>query len=212
MLKVMTRNLFIGADLTSAYEALTTDGELANLPAVVREIFNAEEPAGLVQRSNFPARASAFADEIDANRPDLIGIQEAPIWRTRDPSEPDAPTQAFDHLAMLEAEIAKRGLRYRRILVVDNGDVEMPSAAGGTVGLKNRGAILVREDWGPASNPQTKTFDSVLPIATPLGDFVLTARLGVGRCLDQRTVSSLHHDASGGPQHAGRVWDPSTSS
>jgi len=108
MLKVMTRNLFIGADLTSAYEALTTDGELANLPAVVREIFNAEEPAGLVQRSNFPARASAFADEIDANRPDLIGIQEAPIWRTRDPSEPDAPTQAFDHLAMLEAEIAAR--------------------------------------------------------------------------------------------------------
>ena len=47
-----------------------------------------------------------------------------------------------------------RGLGYRRVATVEIGDVELPSAAGITVGLTNRHAILARGGRGPA-NVQT---------------------------------------------------------
>jgi endonuclease/exonuclease/phosphatase family metal-dependent hydrolase len=70
IVKVMTRNLFLGA----------------------------------VQRTDFATRAAGLADEVEATRPDLIGLQEAAQWRTDD-------TVAADHLDLLEAELAGRGRR-----------------------------------------------------------------------------------------------------
>jgi hypothetical protein len=104
----MTRNLFLGADLSPAYRALAAADGLARLPAAVSAIFNPGEPPGLVQRSDFATRAVALADEIAAAEPDVIGLQEAAVWSAGE-------EVAADHLALLEAELERRGLRYRRV-------------------------------------------------------------------------------------------------
>ena len=165
MLRVLTRNLFLGADLTPAYEALAAPDGLATLPAVVAGIFNPGEPPGVVQRTDFATRAAGLADEIEATEPDLIGLQEAAQWRTDD-------TVAADHLDLLEAELARRGLPYRRVAAAVNGDVALPSAAGFNVGLSDREAILAREDVSTA-NVQIAPFVNTLPIETPHGTFAL---------------------------------------
>jgi len=165
MLRVLTRNLFLGADLTPAYEALAAPDGLATLPAVVAGIFNPGEPPGVVQRTDFASRAAGLADEIEATEPDLIGLQEAAQWRTDD-------TVAADHLDLLEAELARRGLPYRRVAAAVNGDVALPSAAGFNVGLSDREAILAREDVITA-NVQIAPFVNTLPIETPHGTFAL---------------------------------------
>ena len=43
---------------------------------------------GTAQYTDFPARAEALADEIKANRPDLIGLQEVTAWETSGPGVP----------------------------------------------------------------------------------------------------------------------------
>ena len=149
----MTRNLFLGADLTPAYEALAGDGGLARLPGVVAATFNPGPPLGAVQRTDFSTRARALADEIEATDPDLIALQEAARWRTRGPTG----SVAYDHLELLEAELARRGLAYRRVVAAESGDVELPSAAGIMVGLTNRDAILARDDVA-LSNGRTGAF------------------------------------------------------
>ena len=53
----MTRNLFLGADLRPVYAALADPARLADVPEAVAGIFNPGAPPGMVQRTDFPARA-----------------------------------------------------------------------------------------------------------------------------------------------------------
>jgi endonuclease/exonuclease/phosphatase family metal-dependent hydrolase len=160
----MTRNLFLGADLTPAYDALA--GDAAAVPNAVASIFNPGDPPGAVQRTDFPTRAASLAEEIAAVQPDLVGLQEAAAWRTRGPG---AGVTVDDHLEALETELVARGARYRRVVTADVGDVELPSAAGINVGLTNRLAILAREDGLRLGEPESGSFATTLPIETPLG-------------------------------------------
>ena len=161
----MTRNMFLGADLTPAYEAL--EGDPAAVPAAVASIFNPGDPPGAVQRTDFATRAAGLAQEIAAVGPDLVALQEAAAWRTR---AGDGSVAVEDHLDALEAELAARGARYRRVVTTEVGDVELPSAAGIDVGLTNRLAILVHDDDGlRLRDPRSGSFAGTLPIQTPLG-------------------------------------------
>ena len=170
VVRVMTRNLFLGADLTPAYRALIAPDGPAALPAAVAAIFNPGVPPGVVQRTDFATRAVALAEEVESAAPDLIGLQEAALWRA------DGAVVS-DHLELLEAELARRGLRYRRVAAKVNGDVALPSAAGITVGLTDRQAILAREETGGdelvVSNLQTGDFANTLPLRTAHGTFAL---------------------------------------
>jgi endonuclease/exonuclease/phosphatase family metal-dependent hydrolase len=161
----MTRNLFLGADLSPAYRALSATDGLAGLPAAVAAIFNPGEPPGLVQRTDFAARAVALAGEIAAAEPDVIGLQEAAEWRADE-------AVAADYLALLEAELERRGLRYRRVAVKENGSVALPSAAGILVGLADREALLAREELD-VSNVQTGSFANALEMTSAHGSFSL---------------------------------------
>ena len=161
----MTRNLFLGADLSPAYRALAGSEGLAALPAVVAAIFNPSSPLGLVQRTDFATRAVALAGEIAAAEPDVIGLQEAAVWS----ADGDV---AADHLALLEGELERRGLRYRRVAVKENGSVALPSAAGILVGLTDREALLAREELD-VSNVHTGSFANALTMETAHGMFSL---------------------------------------
>src|SRR3954453_7353868 len=70
-LKVMTRNVYLGADLIP----------LATAPDLATFEQNAAERFKTVARNDFPARPKAVAKEIAKNKPDIIGVQEATVWR-----------------------------------------------------------------------------------------------------------------------------------
>ena len=67
---VMTQNLYLGSSLQPALEA--TSG--AAFVGAVAQIY------GTMLFTNFPARAQAIAAQIDADRPDVIGLQEVSKW------------------------------------------------------------------------------------------------------------------------------------
>ena len=87
---VMTRNLYLGADLAPAIGAET-------LPQLV-------EANGIIFRqvlgNDFPTRAKGLADEILATKPDLVGLQEVALWQTS-PLTPAGTTIRLDYLELL---------------------------------------------------------------------------------------------------------------
>jgi endonuclease/exonuclease/phosphatase family metal-dependent hydrolase len=134
--KVMTRNLYPGADITRVLGA-TTPAELAQ---VVTDVFT------MVQSTDFPARAQVLAREIRDADPMLIGLQEVSLWRTGPLGSPtpQATTVAYDFLQILQTELAALGLQYTVVRVQSGFDAEAPSTLGYAVRLTQRNAILAK--------------------------------------------------------------------
>lgn len=141
--RVMTRNLYLGADISGVLLAKSVQ-EVPQLAGA----FWAE-----VLRSDFPARAKLLADEIVATKPDLIGLQEVELFRRQAPSDHaaapglNATEVVFDFLALLQAELVARGEPY--VVAANNtlSDVELPATLPeGLVDLRmtDRDVILVR--------------------------------------------------------------------
>lgn len=118
---VMTRNLYFGADLAPAIGART----VPELIGAVTHIF------GVVQASNIPARAMAIAAEIAEAQPDLVGLQEAVLWRSQFPADfapaPNATDVEFDYLQLLLDALAARGTPYAVVAVHITNDLEAPA-------------------------------------------------------------------------------------
>ena len=181
--KVMTRNLYLGADIFKVLEAAQNpDPALGGLdvPVAVAELFQT------VQYTNFPERAQAIANEIFFLRPHLIGLQEVSTWYIQSPSDffdpfppyvnPDqqpADVVVYDFLQILLDALAARGLNYQvAVSSVDNADVELPMLTGFTtiegypdpiptfddVRLVDRDVILVRGDVD-TSNPAMASYE-----------------------------------------------------
>lgn len=137
--KVMTQNLYLGADLDPALAAIP-----ALLPVAV-EAFWAS-----VQATDFPSRAKIVATTIQSASPDIVGLQEVSLWRRQDPSDfstvpfPDATEVVYDFLALLQAELTARGLAYDAVAINTNADIELPGASGKDYRLTDRDVILVK--------------------------------------------------------------------
>ena len=160
---VMTRNLFLGADLSPAIGAAT----------IPEAIDGAGEIWNEFQSTNFPERALPLAREIKQAKPDLVGLQEVALWRQQTPSDGGAPpisplpgatpaTEVVqDFLAILLQELNNVGAKYDVVVVQDEFEGELPvdvdgSDATGTgplavfgadfdARLTMRDAILVRK-------------------------------------------------------------------
>lgn len=158
---VMTRNLYLGADLTPAITAPSLPDFLAATSEIWRH----------VQQTNFDERAVALAREIDQTDPDLIGLQEAAIWRTGPIGDPaPAVTVVYDFLAQLQAELDARGAHYDVVISQDEADLEAPVGAPYLIDarLTQRDVILVREGAKLAlSNAQSAHFATNLTIPIP---------------------------------------------
>src|SRR3954467_2657919 len=80
-LKVMTQNLYLGSTLEPALTppppGVPPDTALV---LAVRTIY------ANVVTTNLPARAAAIAKEVEAEGPDLIGLQEVSDWCVRRPA------------------------------------------------------------------------------------------------------------------------------
>lgn len=164
---VMTRNLYLGADLTPVIAATDFSQFLDATTAVW----------SMVQKNNFHARAQAVADEIAARRPALVGLQEAYTWRTQTPADGQATPAtevAFDYVPELIAALRERHLKYRVAASVTLFDFEAPTKLGNDARMTDHGVILAREDVHTA-NPRGNVFTTLLPV-TVLGQAVLVKR------------------------------------
>ncbi len=161
-IKVMSYNLYLGADIFDLVGADSTE-----IPFIAAELY-----AG-VEATDFPARAEAIADIIEAENPHLIGLQEVTWYRIApsDGSEsPNASTTTFDFLRILLDELDERDLDYTVRATTTNADVEVPSTTDGQtftdIRLTDRDVILAREGV-TTTNVVTANFNVSAPI--PIG-------------------------------------------
>ncbi len=176
---VMTRNLYLGADVAPAIGAIAS-GDFNAIVTAVSEVW------GTVQFTDFPARADGIAREIALAQPDLIGLQEAEVWRSQTPSDfvlgnfaPNAEHVEYDFVQILLKALEARGLHYAVVAEEQGLDVEVPgflSAADAEnlvlsdIRLTEHEVILARTDLRTSelklSNPQTGHFENnvVFPV------------------------------------------------
>jgi endonuclease/exonuclease/phosphatase family metal-dependent hydrolase len=168
---VMTRNVYLGADLNPILAAATSPNPFA-VPTA------AGQAVGMVFNNDFPARANAIADEIAATQPDLIGLQEVSQYYTGAFNNPaQATTPLLDYMTILQAALAAHGLNYAVVSTPNvESDQEVPAFLGASpatwrdVRLVTSNAILARTDKPElvVSNPQGAAFDvQDAPLGTP---------------------------------------------
>ena len=140
---VMTRNVYHGvADELAVVSAATSLPDFVTKAAAVYQGYHARK---------FDERAAALAAEIDAARPDLIGLQEAMLIRTQSPADgPATPatTVDLDFVEILLDALAARGLRYEIIVQAAGWDIEVPTALGFDLRHTDREVILGRTGKG----------------------------------------------------------------
>jgi endonuclease/exonuclease/phosphatase family metal-dependent hydrolase len=166
-LTVMTRNLSFGTDL-GPIVAATTEFEFVS--AVAAAFTQA-------QASDFPGRAKAWADEIERARPDLIGLQEAALWRTQAPADfsptPNATRVEADLVGLLLAELRSRGLKYEVVIAQSGYDIEAPGlfpTGFVDVRLTQREVILARKSPGlKLTNAQVGQYAAYVTVPTIIG-------------------------------------------
>lgn len=174
--RVMTRNLYLGADLAPAIGAPNLPSFVAGTGAVLRQ----------VTATNFPIRAKGLAAEILDTGPDLVGLQEVALWRTGPASiapllggPKTATTVRYDFLELLLSELNVGKERYRAVVIQEEFDFEAPADENGVSGdgpapttnaelnarLTMRDVILERVDAGVrTSEPEGGHFQNLLTL------------------------------------------------
>jgi endonuclease/exonuclease/phosphatase family metal-dependent hydrolase len=121
----MTRNMFLGADLTPAINAASIPEAIDGAGTVWNEL----------QTTKFSERVVPLAREIKASKADVVGLQEVALWRKQTPSDGGAPpisplagaTPAtaveIDFLALLKAQL---GSSYKVAVTQQEFDAELP--------------------------------------------------------------------------------------
>jgi endonuclease/exonuclease/phosphatase family metal-dependent hydrolase len=141
--KVMTRNLYLGADLNPAIQASSSNEFIDANGQIVRN----------VDTNNFPTRAKGLAQEILQKKPDLVGLQEVSLWR-HGPLNDSAPftcnggpddnppfgcdftasTVRYDYLKDLLQQLNKDNLLYKVVKSQQEFDFEAPTDYNGVPG------------------------------------------------------------------------------
>ena len=157
---VMSRNIYLGADIIG----------LATAPDLAAFKVNAEAMYGVVKATNFPARAVGLAAEIKANKPDLVGLQEAATWRTGPAGDPAAATKVdYDFTKLLLAALKKQGLKYSILVDQTEFDFEAPTTTQ-DVRLTMHDVILVRGNSKIKIGKTSKSrYKALVEIPTPAG-------------------------------------------
>jgi endonuclease/exonuclease/phosphatase family metal-dependent hydrolase len=133
---VMSRNLFLGADLiplATAQKGASFEQAAGGLLAEVKS----GDPQG---------RMKLVAGEIAKAKPDLVGLQEVSIWRTGPKGDP-APAKhvLVDYLQVIRRELARRHAPYRVVTRKQAFNVEGPTDRGVDVRLTLGDVALARK-------------------------------------------------------------------
>jgi Endonuclease/Exonuclease/phosphatase family len=121
---VMTRNLYLGADLGPAIAAPTPGQAYTAVGDIYENMVD----------MNFNTRAKLLANEIEADKPELIGLQEVSMWRRDDVPDAtplDSTEVVYDYLELLLDELDRRGLNYTPAVIQQEADLEFPADVRG---------------------------------------------------------------------------------
>jgi len=84
---------------------------------------------GMVRFTDFPARAESLAREIESAQPDLIGLQEAEVWRSQTPADfvpGNAEHVEYDFVRLLLDALSARACTTLKWSGPTGVDVEIP--------------------------------------------------------------------------------------
>lgn len=134
---VMTRNLYLGADIERPINAALAAQAGGGTPQdVLVALANATHVTrAVVDQTDFHVRARLLAAEIKRTAPDLVGMQEVAKWR-HGPLEldnagvPNAKRVDHDFLRILLRKLAARHAHYVPVAIGRRADVEAPSFTG----------------------------------------------------------------------------------
>jgi len=141
---VMTRNLYIGADIL----AVATAKDLADFLTKARHFIE------VVESTNFPERAEALAAEIADKKPDVVGMQEVYQleYYGQDPAWQNGVAPFVNYLDLLLAALGRHGAPYRAVAIVEEANILAPAdltypydGIDSYVRVLDRDVILVRE-------------------------------------------------------------------
>lgn len=159
---VLTYNVYVGANIADTLRA-DTMSELAD---------SVERAWTQFQANDFIARAATIADQIEAENPSLVGLQEVvsvyvqPVGDRLTGGETPANDLVIDFQAVLLAELQGRGLDYRVAIRVEDSDVEVPSASGQDIRVIDHDVILVRGDI-EVGETEAERYIARLPLPMP---------------------------------------------
>jgi endonuclease/exonuclease/phosphatase family metal-dependent hydrolase len=136
VIKVMTRNEYLGSDLTPVIVAQTPEEFAIAADRALRQI----------AANDFPTRARGLAREVLLTQPDVIGLQEVYDYTVN--GRNTAPP-FVDHLQQTLNALSALGLHYAVASTVSNLDVTLPVDVDGdsvpeAVRVLDRDVILVR--------------------------------------------------------------------
>ena len=136
---VMTRNLYLGADLGPVIAAENTEQVVSASGAVLRDVV----------ANDFPTRARGLADEIRSEKPDLVGLQEVAFWHTT-PITPAGKEITIDYLDLLLNQLNKGPGpdRYEVVVVQNEFGTETPADFNGVAGDGPGGELADAEVLG----------------------------------------------------------------
>ena len=119
-ISVMTRNLYLGAELGPILAAQTP----------IQLIEASTFAWSNVLATDFRERAEALADEIARSNPHLVGLQEVVLYRSQAPADlarmPNATHVEIDFLQILLDALNARGRSYAPVASVTDFDSEVP--------------------------------------------------------------------------------------
>jgi endonuclease/exonuclease/phosphatase family metal-dependent hydrolase len=168
---VMTRNLYLGADLIPL--ATAPADQFQHAAGGVFDSVVATDPN---------ARMKLVAAEIAKAKPDLVGLQEVSLWRT---GPNPAGTVRYDYTGALMKAL---GHRYRVVAFQRRFNVEAPTDRGfdvrltlGDTTLARRGVKVSHARAGVFRNQLTIPTNGVGPVVATRGWNALDARVGKAR-------------------------------
>jgi endonuclease/exonuclease/phosphatase family metal-dependent hydrolase len=189
VVRVMTRNLYLGADLAPAIDAPSPGEFAAANGQILRD----------VDTNNYPVRARGLAKEIISKNPDLVGLQEVAMWRTNetpnlgpalngDPKT--ATTVKYDFLKTLMNRLNRGKKRYRIVKVQQEFDFEAPGDYNNTPGDSDGGSTEMLLMPDAEMNGRLTMRDAIL---AKVGARVVTrnAKSGTFKNLYTPTVSGI---------------------
>jgi endonuclease/exonuclease/phosphatase family metal-dependent hydrolase len=153
---VMSRNLFLGADLIPLVPAKPG----AEFEHAAGQVF------AQVEATEADARMKLVAGEIVAAKPDLVGLQEVTLWRTGPKGDPAPATDVkIDYLASLMSALKAKGAKYRVVADQRTLDLEGPTDRGFDIRFTDGNVVLARKGV-KVTHSHSADFKSQLKIPT----------------------------------------------
>jgi endonuclease/exonuclease/phosphatase family metal-dependent hydrolase len=164
---VMTRNVFLGADVERVMIAETSEALLAAV----------EQSFQIILSTDWDNRVAALAAEIAEADPHLVGLQEISTLYLQSPGDivqggtTSATDVLWDYLQDLLDELTALDAGYTAVAMNENFDVEFPraNATFDDLRLVDYDVILARSDV-ETSAPHEALFQAGITVTTPLGD------------------------------------------